>query len=164
MATVKRSTRVGAKASDVRMSRELAVVLHDIAWLLPRTVGAAALQAEPIPPNALEVMRLLARRPGLSVNDVSRQLGVAANNVSTAARQLERLGLIDKERDADDGRVTRLHLTPKALASRAARERSWADALDIVLSRLGTDDVDALGRALPVLVHLAEALGQADTV
>src|ERR1700735_4847639 len=93
---------------DEASARELAVVLHDLAWLLPRTIGANAMHSEPQPPTALEVMRLLTRRPGLSVNDVAREIGVRANNVSTAVKALEDRGLLEKNRDQGDGRVTRL--------------------------------------------------------
>ena len=75
--------------SRSQTARRLAVVLHDLAWLLPRTVGAEAAHADPLPTSELEIMRLLARRPGLSVNEVARELGLRPNNVSVAVRSLE---------------------------------------------------------------------------
>ena len=66
----------GAESSADAAARELAVVLHDVAWLLPRTIGLRAAREDPLPVSELEVMRLLVRRPGLSVNDGARELGM----------------------------------------------------------------------------------------
>ncbi|HWI71163.1 MAG TPA: hypothetical protein VNT55_04350, partial [Baekduia sp.] len=63
-------------------AKDLAVALQDLAWLLPRTIGAAELQRESLPLSELEVMRLLVRRPGLSVGDVASELGLHAPNAS----------------------------------------------------------------------------------
>lgn len=142
--------------------RDLAVVLHDLAWLLPRTIGLEAMQAEPQPPTALEVMRLLTRRPGLSVNDVSRETGVAANNVSSAVTQLERQGLVERRRDASDGRVTRLHPTRRALEARQAREHSWGESMNCALGHLHDDERKALLAAVPALQQLSRHLASAD--
>jgi hypothetical protein len=72
--------------------RDLAVVLHDLAWLLPRTVGLAAARQDPLPQSELEVMRLLIRRPGLSVNDLApadrRRLAEAAPALRRPATRL----------------------------------------------------------------------------
>jgi DNA-binding MarR family transcriptional regulator len=148
------------KSADEESTRELAVVLHDLAWLLPRTIGAAAMQAEPQPPTALEVMRLLARSPGLSVNDVGREIGVQANNVSTAVTLLEERGLLEKRRDEEDGRVTRLHLTDHALEARARRERSWGESMHDAMAALNPTDAAALINASQALRALAEHLAQ----
>ncbi|MCW2986771.1 MAG: hypothetical protein JWR63_4341, partial [Conexibacter sp.] len=59
-----------ARQPPLRDAKRLAVVLQDLAWLLPRTIGAAELEREPLPLSELEVMRLLVRRPGLSVGEV----------------------------------------------------------------------------------------------
>ena len=146
----------------VEQARDLAVVLHDLAWLLPRTVGAPAARAEPQPPTALEIMRLLARRPGLSVNDVAREIGVQPNNVSTAVRLLEADGLLAKKRDEVDGRVARLHPTSKALAARGRREEAWGDSMTDALDHLDPADAEALLAASGVLRRLADHLARTD--
>src|ERR1700751_2216074 len=48
---------------------DLAVVLHDLAWVLPRTIGRERDPRHLLPASELEIMRLLVRRPGLSVNE-----------------------------------------------------------------------------------------------
>lgn len=139
-------------------AQNLAVVLHDLAWLLPRTVGAAAMQAEPLSPTALEVMRLLTRRPGLSVNEVARDLGVAANNISTAVGYLADQGLLDRRSDPDDARVARLFPTRKAQAARRRREKAWGSSMSQALEGLTSQQRRALIASTPLLGLLAEHL------
>jgi DNA-binding MarR family transcriptional regulator len=138
--------------------RDLAVVLHDLAWLLPRTVGLAAARQDPLPISELEVMRLLVRRPGLSVNDVARELGMQPSNASTAIRSLISRGALQRQRDSSDGRVVRLEPTPDAYVARDRRERAWGEALADVLARLAPADRQRLLEAVPVLRLLAAHL------
>ncbi|WP_375479024.1 MarR family transcriptional regulator [uncultured Jatrophihabitans sp.] len=142
-------------------TRSLAVVLHDLAWLLPRTVGAAAAADDPLPGSELEVMRLLARRPGLSVREVADELGLQPSNASTAVRALEARGTLRRRADADDRRVVRLEPTAGALAARDRRERSWGSELGAVLAGLSADDRAALAAAVGPLRRLADALAGA---
>ncbi|HET6506105.1 MAG TPA: MarR family transcriptional regulator [Baekduia sp.] len=143
-------TRQGAK--------DLAVVLQDLAWLLPRTIGAAELEREALPLSELEVMRLLVRRPGLSVGEVAGELGLHGPNASAAVRGLAARGLLERRRDPDDGRIARLHPTRRAIATRDRREDGWATAMADALDDLSPADADALLAAAPALRALAERL------
>jgi DNA-binding MarR family transcriptional regulator len=144
-----------------RAPRELAVVLHDLAWLLPRTIGSHGARQDPLPTSELEVMRLLARRPGLSVNDVARELGMQSSNVSTAVRSLVEKGTLRRRHDAADGRVVRLEPTEAALASRDRREESWGEAMEDVLAELRDADRAQLLAVVPLLRSLADRLSSA---
>src|SRR3954452_20988714 len=106
-------------------ARDLAVVLYDLAWLLPRTIGAEDAKRDPIPPTELEIMKLLVRRPGLSVTEIARELGLQPSNVSTAVRSLTDRGMVERRAHASDARVARLHPTRAATASRPGREQGW---------------------------------------
>src|SRR3954465_15152665 len=105
-------------------TRDLAVVLYDLAWLLPRWVGAPDGKRDPIPPTELEIMKLLVRRPGLSVTEIARGLTLQPSNVSTAVRSLTDRGMIERRAHASDARVARLHPTRAAVSNRAAREEA----------------------------------------
>jgi DNA-binding MarR family transcriptional regulator len=126
--------------ADVTAARDLAVVLHDLAWLLPRTIGLAAARQDPLPASELEVMRLLARRPGLSVNDVAHELGMQPSNASTAIRSLIARGTLQRRPDTIDGRVVRLEPTPDAYVARDRREHAWGEALTDVLATVSPPD------------------------
>src|SRR6478752_287573 len=120
--------------------RELVVALLDLAWLLPRTIGAEERQPDPLPRSELEVMRLLGRRPGLGVNAVARELGLQPSNVSASIRSLVDRGLVERRAAPDDRRQVLLQLTSVATAARRARERRWGRELDALIGELSTED------------------------
>ncbi|RLV49970.1 MarR family transcriptional regulator [Nocardioides mangrovicus] len=140
--------------------RELSVVLHDLAWLLPRTVGAVATREEPLPASELEIMRLLTRRPGLSVTEVADRLGLRGTNVSTAVGSLERRGLLERTPDEHDRRVVRVTPTRAAMGLRDRREARWGEAMAEALLELAPDDLTRLQEAVTALQSLAEGLSQ----
>src|SRR3954452_2814561 len=111
------------------MSKDLAVTLFDLAWLLPRTVGAVDAPGEALPLSELEVMRLLVRRPGMSVGDVATELGLQASNVSAAVRALVARGLLERRTDERDARIARLFPTAEASERRDRREDAWGAEL-----------------------------------
>ena len=137
-------------------TRALAVALHDLAWLLPRTLDPRAdADLDPLPPSELEVMRLLVRRPGLSVGGVARELGLRPSNASAAVRGLLARGLLERRRDDRDGRITRLLPTAHAQAIRRRREAAWGKLLGAQLMRLPAEDVAKLLAAADSLGALA---------
>jgi DNA-binding MarR family transcriptional regulator len=138
---------------------DLAVVLHDLAWLLPRTIGRERDPGQMLPASELEIMRLLVRRPGLSVNETAAELRLAPANVSTALRALEARGLLERRRDPADGRVVRLHPTAAALAHRSDQELAWGNALAQALAALPKADAKRTLGATRALRALAAVLG-----
>lgn len=105
-----------------------------------------------------ELLRLVARQPGISVSAAAAELGLAANTASTLVSKLSAEGLLVRTPDPDDRRVGRLELTAPAQeladASRAARRAVLAEALD----ELGDDDTRALADGLRVLASLTATL------
>lgn len=140
----------------VGVSKDLAVALFDLAWLLPRTIGAA--DDEVLPLSELEVMRLLVRRPGLKVGEVASELELQPSNVSAAIRALVARGLLERRRDEHDARVVRLHPTPEAIARRDRREQAWGEELQRRLAELPARDRRILEGAAAALARLAAAL------
>ena len=144
-------------------SREIAVVLHDIAWLLPRKVDPSAEAGlEQLPPTELEVMRLLVRAPALSVGEVAHQLGLQPSNASAAIRGLLARGLLERRRDTRDGRISRLRPTAKAQAIRRQRERAWGELIRARLAQLAPEDAAQLLAAVDALRSLANNLSAGD--
>jgi DNA-binding MarR family transcriptional regulator len=123
-----------------------------------RRIGGRPFSDPPRTTAQLELIRLVRRTPGLSVADAAEALGVAPNTVSTLVRQLTEAGALERARDAADGRVVRLRLTPDT----QARVERWLDRRTAVTARvlaeLPADDRAALRRAVPVLAAIAGAL------
>ena len=148
-----------ASSADAAASHELAVVLHDLAWLLPRTLDLDAEGgADSLPPTELEVMRLLVRRPGLTVGEVARELGLQRPNASAAIRTLIGRGLLRRARDEADGRVTHLTPTTQAIENRDRREAAWGAALAARLDGMAPEQAARVLRCAGPLRVLANEL------
>jgi DNA-binding MarR family transcriptional regulator len=59
-------------------------------------------------------LRVLWEEDGLSQRELSARVGMMESTTVIALRGMEKSGLIRRTRSADDRRVTRVHLTPKA--------------------------------------------------
>ncbi|CAM4261834.1 transcriptional regulator SlyA [Mycobacterium basiliense] len=98
-----------------------------------------------------ELLRLVARRPGVSISDAANELGLVANSASTLVSKLVGEGLLERTCDAADRRVGRLRLTESAQqvidASAEARRALLAD----LLRRLDDNRIGVLAQGLEVL-------------
>jgi DNA-binding MarR family transcriptional regulator len=109
-----------------------------------------------------ELIRLVRRKPDISVAAAAGELGVAPNTVSTLVGSLVGTGMVRRSADPDDRRVARLRLTDSARRGverwRDARSTAVAEALD----RLAGDDRAAIENALPAILRLAAELRPED--
>ena len=105
-----------------------------------------------------ELLRLVGRRPGISVRQAATELSLAPNTASTLVSRLAADGLLVRAVDDADRRVGRLRLTPPAQLiadqSRAARHA----VLSAVLAELSDDQIDDLTKGLDVLTELTRIL------
>ncbi|HET6865929.1 MAG TPA: MarR family transcriptional regulator [Solirubrobacteraceae bacterium] len=148
-----------ARQPPAARTRDLAVALHDIAWLLPRKLDPwAEVGLDPLPASELEVMRLLVRAPGLSVGEVAQELGLRPSNASATIKSLMIRGLLERKADERDGRISRLTPTAKAQAIRRQREEAWGVLLGTRLRQLPPEDVARLLDAADSLHALGAAL------
>jgi len=116
-----------------------------------------------LPESQAELLRLIARQPGISVRKAATELGLAPNTASTLVSRLSADGLLVRTVDPDDRRVGRLRLTESAQRiadeSRAARRVALAAALE----RLDATAIDRLTEGLAVLATLTELLREEDS-
>jgi DNA-binding MarR family transcriptional regulator len=109
----------------------------------------------PLSNAQVELVRLLRRRPGASVNEAAEELGVASNTVSTLVRQLAAAGIVVRTVDPADRRVGRLDLDPGVRDRLAAWRDRRLDAAEAALAALPAEDRDRIEAALPALARLA---------
>ena len=113
-----------------------------------------------LPESQAELIRLVGRRPDVSVREAAAELGLAANTASTLVSKLSADGLLIRTVDPDDRRVGRLRLAKPAQRiadeSRAARRA----ALRAVLDRLTPDQIDTLTAGLEVLGEMTRMLDE----
>ncbi len=121
-----------------------------------RTAGRAFGGA--ITESQAELLRLVGRRPGISVREAAHELGLAPNTASTLVTRLTTDELLVRTADPDDRRIGRLRLTESAqhLAdqTRAARRAALAHVLD----RLDEHQIDSLTQGLAVLSEMTRML------
>jgi DNA-binding MarR family transcriptional regulator len=105
-----------------------------------------------------EFLRLVGRRPGISVGEAAAELGIADNTASTLTIQLAKQGLLVRQADSDDRRVGRLSLSAIAQKhSDLARERRHI-VLAAALGLLDDRAYSSLLRGLDALSAATDAL------
>jgi DNA-binding MarR family transcriptional regulator len=139
--------------------------LLDATGLLRRTIRRSLRQvsaAEPLPATHCELLRLADSRPGITVADAAAELHLAPNTVSTMVSKLTRDGLLRRSRDANDGRIAQLTITPAARQRLAERRDLRAEVAGRAFFRLSPADRRALAAAVPALLRLAEGVQASD--
>jgi DNA-binding MarR family transcriptional regulator len=130
--------------------------------LVHRTARRAvrlAWRQEPLPPAQLELLRLTAARPGITVADAAQELRLAPNTVSTLVGKLTSAGLLRRSRGTSDGRTALLSMTERGLARQAEYRDLRAGLAGQALARLSPADQRALAAAVPALQRLAQVMG-----
>jgi DNA-binding MarR family transcriptional regulator len=157
------NSRLAADAEEAKLevakaeAAELLAVIGAIRRVARRTVRNTP-TAQPLPPARSELLRLAARRPGISVAEAAHELRLAPNSVSTMVSQLTADGLISRIRADDDGRSIRLTVTPEGTARIAQWKDIRADAAGRALALLARADRQAIRTAIPALSRLAERM------
>jgi DNA-binding MarR family transcriptional regulator len=139
------------------VSAELAGLIHDVSRQL-RVAAHAEANLVPLPDSERDVLRFVARRPGISISVVARELQMKSSNVSAAVRSLVQRGLMVREADREDRRIACLTLTDVARQNIERIDQSWDRQLGAALSRLEPGDRAALMDAVPALRSLITVL------
>jgi DNA-binding MarR family transcriptional regulator len=125
-----------------------------------RSSGGGASIGTGLPESQAELLRLVGRRPGISVREAATELGLAPNTASTLVSKLSTEGLLLRTVDPDDRRVGRLRLTaPAQLLADESRAAKRA-ALNSALNRLGTHQITDLTKGLEVMSELTRMLAE----
>lgn len=114
--------------------------------------------AQALPPARSELLRLAARRPGISVAEAAQEMRLAPNSVSTMVSQLTTDGLLSRGRATSDGRTVRLTPTSAGTERIAQWQDIRTDLAGRALGRLGEADRQAIRAAIPALTRLAEQM------
>jgi DNA-binding MarR family transcriptional regulator len=115
--------------------------------------GYTSPEAVSLTPSEGTVMRYLFLHAGALPSEVAFAAGLHRSNLSTVLRGLEAKGLIERVADPDDGRMVRIHPTPKAIRNYATVRHEWASAVAAAVD--GGLDVQAV---LPLLAGVRAGL------
>jgi len=100
----------------------------------------------------LTMLEWVDAHPGCQLRDMADGLHVTMPTASVGGRRLEESGLFERSSDPEDGRVIRLHLTPKGRMLVEAAHRFRVDKMAMLIDGLSRDEQEALrdllGKAL----------------
>ncbi len=150
----------GAASAEGASRAEAAELLAAISAVRRTTRRAVrhAWATPPLPTAQSELLRLIARRPGICVADAAHELRLAPNTVSTLVGRLAEQDLLRRERSLPDSRSVRLTITGKA----RRRLEEWrdlrAELASEVLAAMSVQDRSALASAVPAMIRLAERM------
>ncbi|MDT3440255.1 MULTISPECIES: MarR family winged helix-turn-helix transcriptional regulator [unclassified Pseudofrankia] len=160
---VARETVLSVTAARDGRTEELAGEVVEAARQLWRVVGAEKPTAAPavfekLRPRHIQLLRLLASQPGMSVRQAAEALSMRPHNLSTLITDLVGAGLVERRGDPHDRRVARLYLSETARAEVEGVERDLHTAVVEVLARLTDVDQGRIRAALPALARLVTSL------
>ena len=128
---------------------------------LRRSTGGG-FDAAGLPQSHLELLRLIGRRPGISIRESAAELSLVPNTASTLVTRLTAEGLVVRAVDESDRRVARLRLTEPAQRIADDSRRARHNTLSGVLARLAPEQLDDLAKGLDVLTELTRLLHEED--
>jgi DNA-binding MarR family transcriptional regulator len=104
----------------------------------------------------LSILFTLLDKGPIRMTDLAAHERVRTPTTTVAIRRLEKLGLVERSRDASDLRAVLVDITPRGLAVHRESLANRRAALASMLSRLSGPDLDTLTKALVPMDRLAE--------
>jgi DNA-binding MarR family transcriptional regulator len=135
--------------SGVRPADSAAALYGLLATLLRRASRDLSL-------TSLATLATLDRTGPRRITDLALIEGVTQPSMTVLVTALERSGLVARQGDPGDGRVTLVALTGDGRAYLASRRSAGADALAQIIDKLPAGEAAALTAAVPALRHLRE--------
>ena len=99
-------------------------------------------------PSYGSILVPLFEEDGLRMGELARRSRLSKQTMTTMVRLLERDGLVQRERDPEDGRATRVLLTEKARRFEPVAERTLDELGALARKRLGQRRLATVKRAL----------------
>jgi DNA-binding MarR family transcriptional regulator len=144
------------------LAADLASIIGRFRRQLRRSAGTAY-ESRQLPESQAELLRLVARRPGISVSVAAAELGLVPNTASTLVSRLVSDGLLARNIDSADRRVGRLWLTEPAQQGMDASATARRARLSELLDELDDGQIAALAGGLEVLQTMTRMLQERTT-
>ena len=100
------------------------------------------------------VLLPLFEEDGLRMGQIADRSRLSKQTMTTMVRLCERDGLVERERDPNDARAFRIHLTQRAKDFKPVAQEILRELDTKVLATLGEGQRTALSRALKGVMHL----------
>ena len=106
--------------------------------------------------TALSSLATLERSGPRRLTDLAVAEGVTQPSMSAIVSQLERLGLVERQSDAQDGRVVRVAITSAGQEQLSTLRRVGAAVFDVIIAKLDSSEAASLRAALPSFGRMLE--------
>jgi DNA-binding MarR family transcriptional regulator len=106
--------------------------------------------------TALSSLSTIDRTGPRRLTDLAVGEGVTQPSMSALVSQLERLGLVERQSDEQDGRVVRVAITRAGQEQLSTLRRVGASVFDILIDKLESSEADSLRAALPTFDRMLE--------
>ena len=120
-----------------------------------RLLAKRPIELSTLTSSQLDLIRVVLRRPGVSVTNAAEELRLAPNTVSTLVRQLTDEHLLTRRIDPQDRRVARLDLTPGMRRKVSAFQDRRVAMLVSAMEQMTASDRRCLADSVAVLEELA---------
>lgn len=137
------------------LSEHIGFQIHIARRALRQHMRQIGVQGDAPPAGTISILTLVSLNPGISQHVIADRLFLDASKVALLVRQLDKAGLVRRERSAEDRRRVQLLLTP-AGAERLAQARLFSDKQE---KRIGASMSEAeRSELLRLLVRLQDSL------
>lgn len=150
---------VTGTGTSSQLAEELLDAISAVRRALRREAGAVA-EAATLTAAQLQLVRVVHRRPGVSVADAAVELGVAPNTVSTLVHQLLAAAVLERRSGPPDRRVAQLFVCEAVAESLGEWLGRRATAIAAAAETLSDDDLQVIAGAHQPLLRLAAAIGK----
>jgi DNA-binding MarR family transcriptional regulator len=106
--------------------------------------------------TALSSLSTIDRTGPRRLTDLAAGEGVTQPSMSALVSQLERLGLVRRQSDAQDGRVVRVAITRAGQEHLSTLRHVGASVFDVLIDKLESSEADSLRAALPTFDRMLE--------
>lgn len=89
------------------------MILNSIARLFDARARASGIFPDSLPHSSRRLMRILAKCEGVSMIDLVEYTHLSKPTVSLGLKKMEEMGLVKKESDPSDARISKIYLTEK---------------------------------------------------
>lgn len=114
-------------------------------------------RAGDVTPQQAETLQLIAERGALSTSTLAELLGIDPSTASRNLSGLERIGLIARQKGADDGRQTDVRLTPRGRRAAQSVTNGAAQNLASLLDRVPRSERARVVEAVEVLARILDS-------
>lgn len=104
----------------------------------------------------LSILLTLLEQGPIRMTELAAHERVRTPTTTVAIRRLEKLGLVKRSRDPSDLRAVLVDITPQGLSQHQEALAARRAYLATLLSKLGTEDLETLTKALVPLERIAE--------